>query len=168
MLVNIPVNGCTVFIHKALIERVGYFNLNKPHTSDVELFLKLGLLTKPIHLPLILVKSRSHSEQATFRNRKQHIYESNLFGIDSLKLIPEDLLLTSSGLLNPSEVYKRLAIVWARKGFITASNEALKYYRSRNRDLSFYLFLRIFCLANYLYRIGRRKILKIVRNHFQK
>jgi glycosyltransferase involved in cell wall biosynthesis len=163
MLVNVPVNGCTVLIHKTLLDKVGGFNIMKPHTSDVELFLKLGLFVNPFHLPFILIKSRSHSKQATFRNRKQHLYESNLYGIDALKMIPEEILLKSSALNTMSEVYKHLGILWARKGYIAASNEALKYYNSCSKKSFHYIYLKVICTGKYLFRIFRRRIVRIIR-----
>ncbi len=163
MLVNIPVNGCTVLIHKSLLQRVGYFTLNKPHTSDVELFLKLGLLVDPYHLPTILVKSRSHGEQATFRNIKQHKYESNRYGIDALNLIPSKILLQSSGNRKLGDIYKYIALLWARRGFIYASFEALKFYRQETNNYINYLFIKIFCTISYFMKLLRRRIVRIIK-----
>ncbi len=164
MLVNIPVNGCTVLIHKSLLEGVGRFTLNKPHTSDVELFLKLGLMVDPYHLPMVLIKSRSHGEQATFKNYKQHLFESNQYGIDSLKLIPSDKLLASSGKRDLACVYRELAIIWSKRGFLNAAQKSIYLYSKsrKNRFLKFQLFF--VCVFWYLRVSLKRRIKKVITN----
>lgn len=164
MLVNIPVNGCTVLIHKKLLERAGYFSLDKPHTSDVELFLKLGLWTEPFHYPFILVKSRCHSEQATLKNLKRHTYESSLYGIEALKMVSGEILLKSSGLGSLSDIYKNLAVSWAEKGLPISTKAALIYYKNSTNKYLDYLNLRIICTMKFIFRIIRRKIVKIIRD----
>lgn len=162
MLVRIPVNGCTVLIHKSMLERVGLFTLDKPHTSDVELFLKLGLITQPYHFPRVLIQSRSHSQQATFRNKKRHYFESNQYGLEALKLVPKDILLASSRKSRIDKVYVELAKIWAKKGFYNASCVSINYYKKNNSQKIYPFYLKLLCFSLSSIKTIKRRLSYII------
>jgi glycosyltransferase involved in cell wall biosynthesis len=163
-LFNITINGCTTLVRKQHLYELGLFNTSRPHTSDVELFLKLALKYSAIHVPEFLIKSRSHPNQATLKHFKYHVFESNLFLCDSLALVPAVILVEGSTIKDPSYIYKTIAYNYARKGFKKASLRGLDLYRKYNTSVLLYCFHLFSCILLYNYRILRRKFVSLVKN----
>jgi glycosyltransferase involved in cell wall biosynthesis len=127
LLTASPINGCTALIPKKAFYEVGMFNENRPHTSDVELFFNMAEKHKFVHIPQVLIKSRTHVEQMTQTKSAYHNFESNLFLIYGLENIKRSEL-AETGRKYP-EVLLYLARNWAsrgyRKAFLTALNSNL-------------------------------------------
>lgn len=162
------INGCTVMIHRQTLLELGLFNIERPHTSDIELFVRLGLENTPIRIHLPLVKSRAHQKQASITRRKYHEYELGLFGKSVLSIVDGEKLRdlgTSSGYAKP---YQRLARSWSNLGNWYASSAAIKMSAEKELHWSGAFLLNIECRLRYLYRKSRREISRFARSQMPK
>jgi len=148
LLISSPINGCTVLIPKVAFYEVGFFNLERPHTSDYELFFKMADKYSFIHIPEVLVKSRTHKDQMTFVKASYHKYESNLFLLFGLNNISTSELL-ATGEKYPI-IYLQIAKSWSKRGYYNAFKSALKAFHQANGKLSKLIKSVIICYLLYL------------------
>lgn len=160
------INGNTVLIPKALLEECGGFNEKRPHSSDVELFFKLSRVCEFIYVNKVLAYSRVHPEQATWKRYSYHIYESNLYMIDSLNSLTVKDLLAISNYENIAVVLRSLAIKWSSVGYKAAYMMAL--YRLFNEVKGTWLSqfsLSLRCRSLYIRKVARRRLRAIVSSY---
>lgn len=65
LIVSDPVNGCTVLIPKTCFDVSGLFNEGLRTTQDYDMWFRLSRNYRFVHIPRILLKSRTHPEQGT-------------------------------------------------------------------------------------------------------
>lgn len=82
------INGCTVLLDRALLERHGGFDIGLPTTQDYELWWRLALHYPFVHVPGALVRHRVHEGQGS-RGRR-HIEEASLLWMEMLERVPEE------------------------------------------------------------------------------
>ncbi len=157
------INGCTVMIHKQSLMEQGLFNTERPHTSDIELFVKLGLNNIPIRVEQPLVKSRAHQQQASITRRKYHEYELGLFGRSILSIVDKEKLRILGEACGISKPYQRLARSWSNMGIWRASSSAIAKSMQHELHWSSSFLLYIECGLRYLYRKSRREISRWVK-----
>lgn len=143
-------NGNSLLIHADLLKKEGNFNLNRPHTSDVELFFNLSRYSNFYYINEELVYSRVHKNQATFRNYKYHIYESNIFLIDSLNKLTNNEIVKFSDFNKLEEVLTDLSINWSKRGYKYAYKIAL-FRLFNSTSLSFFEKLKLLVYCRFLY-----------------
>lgn len=68
------VNGCTVFVPRALFDEVGRFDETLPTTQDYDLWNRMVGRAPFLHLPEILIESRQHPAQGS--RRMEHRQEA--------------------------------------------------------------------------------------------
>ncbi|KQQ14149.1 hypothetical protein ASF53_09980 [Methylobacterium sp. Leaf123] len=89
------INGCTILLDRALLERHGSFDIGLPTTQDYELWWRLALHYPFIYVPGALVRHRVHEGQGS-RGRR-HIEEANLLWMEMLEQVPEEQARAHSG-----------------------------------------------------------------------
>jgi hypothetical protein len=62
-LLNGSINGCTVFVPRTAFDRIGLFDLKMRHTQDYDLWKRMGAMYSFVHLPKVLVRTRTHPKQ---------------------------------------------------------------------------------------------------------
>lgn len=163
LLTASPINGCTALIPRKAFFEIGLFNIKRPHTSDVELFFNMGAKLTFVHIPHILLKSRSHNEQMTHQRAGYHKFESNLFLIYGLENITQaELIKANKGY---PEVFLFIARNWASRGYRTAFITALKYYITAGGN-HFKCYIISFLCQIYLAKKNIKKCLKFLINRF--
>ena len=90
------IHGCSLLIHKSHFEHVGLFDVNLPTTQDYDLWFKIFRNSDVRYLPQILVKSRVHSEQGSFKV-KNHLDECSELWINLMNSLTEEEMLKISG-----------------------------------------------------------------------
>lgn len=89
------INGCTVLLDRALLERHGGFDIGLPTTQDYELWWRLALHYPFVHVPGALVRHRVHVGQGS-RGRR-HIEEASLLWMEMLERVPEEMAREHAG-----------------------------------------------------------------------
>ena len=115
-------NANTLLVHKDLLEKVGFFNINRPHTSDVELIFRLSLIANFIYLPKSLVKNRRHDKQATKQKQKYHHYETDLYILWAITFLNDDQFKIIANNQNLKEVYMDLILFLSSRNFNLSMN----------------------------------------------
>jgi hypothetical protein len=128
-----PINGCTAIIPRKAFYDIGFFNNNRPHTSDVQLFFDLAEKYNFIHLPKVLIRSRVHSGQMTHKKSVYHNKESNLFLIYCLQKIKRTEL-NNYGEIYPN-FYLKISLNWAGRGYRKAYLYSLNSFRNSGGEL---------------------------------
>ncbi len=82
------INGCTVLLDRALLERHGDFDTGLPTTQDYELWWRLALHHPFVYVPGALVRHRVHPGQGS-RGRR-HVEEASLLWMEMLERVPEE------------------------------------------------------------------------------
>ncbi|MBB2961778.1 glycosyltransferase [Methylobacterium sp. R2-1] len=89
------INGCTVLLERALLERHGGFDIGMPTTQDYELWWRLAMHYPFVYVPGTLVRHRVHAGQGSLGRR--HIEEANLLWMEMLEQVPEEKARSHSG-----------------------------------------------------------------------
>lgn len=89
------INGCTVLLDRELFDRHGNFDLGLPTTQDYELWWRLALHHRFVHVPGTLVRHRVHEGQGS-RSRR-HIEEASLLWMEMLETVPEQMAVSHAG-----------------------------------------------------------------------
>jgi glycosyltransferase involved in cell wall biosynthesis len=148
MMITSPVNGCTVLIPGKAFSSIGLFKISRPHTSDCELFFNMASVYSFIHIPEILIQSRTHKQQMTIQKASYHNSESNLFLLYGLKNLTRDELV-ATGEKYPN-IYLKIAENWAGRGYIKASLSALKAYQNSEKNYMALLMASLNCMFLYI------------------
>jgi glycosyltransferase involved in cell wall biosynthesis len=118
---NSFLHGCSLLIPKEAFDDFGGFNEELLTTQDYDLWVKMSIKYRFVHLKKILIKSRIHTQQGS--NKDIHVKEVEIFYLNILKIIDLSLIpalyktTSYQYLINLSEIYKT-------KGFLTASQTA--------------------------------------------
>ncbi len=116
-------HGCTLLIPKAAFNDCGKFNESLLVTQDYDLWFRMSIQYDFVHIPVKLVKSRSHNEQGSIKLKKFFINECN------------KLLINFAQNLKPAEIqqstnssaglgYAQIAASMWYRGFFPAGNKA--------------------------------------------
>ncbi len=89
------INGCTILLERALLERQGGFDVGLPTTQDYELWWRLALHYPFVYVPGALVRHRVHEGQGS-RGRR-HIEEASLLWMEMLERVPEEMARSHAG-----------------------------------------------------------------------
>ncbi|MGE5664250.1 MAG: glycosyltransferase [Deltaproteobacteria bacterium] len=129
LVVDIPVNGCTVLVPKACFDAAGTFDETLRISQDYDLWFRLAGRYEFVHVPEILVGSRLHPGQGTNVLRDVCRDEGNRTFARFLDAIAAD-----PGPLSPSRVARfffKAAIRLKRRGYVSASEHALALFVER-------------------------------------
>lgn len=155
LMMSRPINGCSLLIPKEVFESVGNFNLKRPHTSDVELFFKMGLSNTFVPLKGIYVQTRIHAGQMTYQHYKYHMKECDLNATDSLlSLTDNDKILFTR---YDKHYLQTFALILSKGGYRKSYLLAIKKIESTYIQKQI---LYIKCLFFYI----KKRIKQIIKN----
>jgi glycosyltransferase involved in cell wall biosynthesis len=159
-------NGISVLIPKVALEEIGMFNEKHPLTSDVELFFDLSLKYPFYYSDEVLVASRSHKGQMTYRRYNDHHNEIDSFLIESINKLTKEDLVKISEKENFESVISYLAKIWSKAGYKTAYTTILKRLKKNSViDSINYLKVKLDCLLLYNWKSVKRSIKRLLFNY---
>jgi glycosyltransferase involved in cell wall biosynthesis len=159
-------NGISVLIPKVSLEEVGMFNEMHPLTSDVELFFDLSLKYPFYYTDEVLVASRSHKGQMTYRRYNEHQKGINFFLMDSIDKLTNEDLVKISGRENYESVIIYLAKIWSKAGHKKAYLMLLKRLKQNSLlEVVNYLKVKLDCLLLYNWKSIKRSIKRLFLNY---
>ncbi|MDQ0232508.1 glycosyltransferase family 2 protein [Metabacillus malikii] len=74
-LESCPINGCTVMMHRNVIESIGTFNEQLKFTQDYEYWLRVALEHPIYYLPVALTNYRTHEQMGSIVYREEQMTE---------------------------------------------------------------------------------------------
>lgn len=116
-------HGCTLLIPRQAFKRVGGFNEKLRTTQDYDLWFRMAKEFSFVHIPEVLVKARSHSDQGI--NRMSDIHQSECTTLLTgfvLDLSAQEITSATSKLLDDS--YLEIAVSMFNRGFHEAGHVA--------------------------------------------
>jgi len=119
-------HGCTLLIPRRAFEKVGGFNENLRTTQDYDLWFRMAKEFKFVHIPELLVKARSHSEQGSHKMAGIALRECNqlLSGFVN-GLEPWEIISATNEPL--AESYAKIASSMFERGFDEVGILAVKF-----------------------------------------
>lgn len=87
------IHGCSLLIAKSFFEKYGLFDESLKTTQDYDLWFKMIRHEKFIHIPQILIQSRQHPEQDTFKHPETN-KEANILWIMMMKSLSKEEMLS--------------------------------------------------------------------------
>ncbi len=165
LIVSSPIHGCTVLIPKICFDTVGLFNEQLRSTQDVDIWFRMVKNFQFKHLPEILIKSRYHDEQGSFKILS-HRDECNHLYITYVKKIHESSTLQDIPSL--SRFYIELAFGLTKKELFEAASAALKISKTHlKQDLMLVRLINKFyvlgCRISFIFRYFRGVIVSTIR-----
>ena len=116
-------HGCTLLIPRRAFEKVGGFNENLRTTQDYDLWFRMAKEFLFIHIPEVLVKARSHSDQGTRKMAVVALEEANALLCKFIReLSPQELTSATGKTLIAS--YEQIASNMFQRGFLKAGHLA--------------------------------------------
>ena len=128
-------HGCTLLIPKAAFEKHGRFDESLRTTQDYDFWFKIAGDFEFLHLPGIVVRSRSHEEQGTHKFRELHVAEVN----DLLSRFVENLTdeqIRNGSSLPPCLGCHVIADAFYARGFKAAGHRATQLAGEKLRKLA--------------------------------
>ena len=126
LITSHKIHGCTLLIPKECFEKYGYFNEKLMTVQDYELWFRFAKQYKFIHIPRVLIKSRLHKSQGSYKLNSIKVKETNLYYKWAIeKLLKEDN--------RNSKIYLKFIILlvfikFRLKGYDEASSFAFKKF----------------------------------------
>jgi len=129
-------HGCTLLIPKAAFEKCGTFDENLKTTQDYDLWFRMAKEYQFVHLPVALVKSRSHSEQGSIKMERVALTECNKLLLNFVKSLSSIEL--QEACHSQALGYARLASSMWYRGFVLAGRDSthLSIQMSKNAPLN--------------------------------
>lgn len=94
---NSYMHGCSLLIPRELFKKYGTFDLEKKYTQDYNMWFKLASKVAFIHCRKILVKSRIHQEQDSFKMAEGKKWESDSLREQFVSELSKEEILGYSG-----------------------------------------------------------------------
>lgn len=114
--VDNKINGCSLLIPKVCFDKCGVFDLELLTSQDYDLWFKIGEKYTFVHQPEVLISSRKHQGQTTYRLQKRMKQECNDLFLRFVKeLSDEEFVLGEK--LPQSLIFAKVAAIFALKGF---------------------------------------------------
>lgn len=154
LTVEKKLHGCTLLIPKSAFKKVGSFNENLRVTQDYDLWFRMANEYSFIHVSEVLVKSRSHLDQGSFKMADIAISECNdLFTTFIRELGPQEIVCASGMPLGRS--YAKIAAHMFSRGFSNAGIVAEEYAKINSSSLAT-IFRNMGYFGNHLIRMVRK------------
>ena len=123
------INGCTLLIPAHLLRAAGGFDPTLRTTQDYELWFRLAKDHRFVHLPMVLVASRSHQQQGIFTQSTRALRECQALHAKFAKELRE-VDLPSATTEGRSRLYAKMARIYTARGFVDAARIARARARS--------------------------------------
>ena len=134
---DVGVNGCSLLIPKAALEKVGGFNTDLPVTQDYDLWFRLSKYYDFVLLKKSLVISRRHDGQDSVRKMELMLKAGDKLHYDFLYAISMDRFHDFMSNGGEDKIWQEYAI-YKDANFVRTSSmilrNILEYYRKHNRD----------------------------------
>lgn len=139
MTTTSALHGCTLLIPRLALEQNGGFNENLRTTQDYDLWFRLAEIFHFVHVPMALVKARSHSNQGSIRMASTAFKESSELLTRFVSSLTVEEITSGSG-QSIGSAYLTIASCMWRRGFRRTGTcsglLAYKYGVSRSRIYS--------------------------------
>lgn len=129
-------HGCTLLIPKAAFVESGVFNEGLRTTQDYDLWFRMADKFQFVHVPRVLVKARSHSDQGSIKMAATALAECNAL-LAQFATDLTDSELSSATRQTPAAAYAGLAAGMWHRGFRQAGRVAAHLAWKRARRSSF-------------------------------
>lgn len=106
LTISHPIHGCTALVPKRCFEEFGFFDETLRTTQDYDMWFRMAKKYRFVHMPIKLIKSRSHAQQGTRAMKALRIAECNDLFIKFLKELSEEEMSAGKN--------KRLGLSYAR------------------------------------------------------
>jgi glycosyltransferase involved in cell wall biosynthesis len=151
-------HGCTLLIPKIAFKKVGSFNESLQTTQDYDLWFRMAKELSFIHIPEVLVKARSHSEQGSYKMADIALAECNELLSNFIRDLEHQEIISATN--KPlTEAYAEIASSLFKRGFDDAGFLAEKFAKqtdiTRNKKLAA-LIRKMKYLENRLINVGRK------------
>lgn len=118
-------HGCTLLIPRVAFTEYGGFDESLRTTQDYELWYRLAGTYRFRHLPQVLVKARSHSEQGSIKMATTALAECNtLLSQFTIALTEGELI--AGGHCSQATAYAEISASLWRRGFLSAATTAAR------------------------------------------
>lgn len=114
-------HGCTLLIPRSAFEKCGCFNEGLRTTQDYELWFRMAEKYRFVHVPDVLVKARSHSNQGSLNMSKLAFKESCVLHTNFVRSLTVKEI-TSAESRPIGAAYLTIASCMWRRGFVEAGN----------------------------------------------
>jgi len=127
LVTDIPVNGCTVLVPRRCFQQSGMFDERLKATQDYDLWFRMARRYPFVHVPEVLLRSRTHAGQGTRRMTSTCFAEGNANFTQWL----DEIALDQSPSPDPAltRFFFRAAVRLKRRGYLPAAEHALLLYR---------------------------------------
>jgi len=127
LITDIPVNGCTVLVPRRCFEQAGLFDERLKVAQDYDLWFRMARRYPFIHVPEVLLRSRTHAGQGTRRMTSTCFAEGNANFTQWL----DEIALDQSPSPDPAltRFFFRAAVRLKRRGYLPSAEHALSLYR---------------------------------------
>jgi len=166
LILDYPINGCTVLLPKKCFNKVGLFNEGLITTQDYDMWYRLSRKYEYFYIPEVLVSSRIHPNQNTNLINDIHRQEVNDFYINTLNKITEKEVI-DSGIKSIRLFYLNAAINLKRRFFQKSSEYSFYLANSKSDKNNFKYLLKItiyflnFYFVNKVFNFIKRKFFNI-------
>jgi glycosyltransferase involved in cell wall biosynthesis len=128
-------HGCTLLIPKLAFDRHGSFDESLRTTQDYDLWFRIAEDFDFLHLPGVVVRSRSHEQQGTRKLRDVALAEANNLLSRFVEKLTEEQIRNGSS-LHPYLGYHAIADTFYTRGFETAGRRATQLADEKLRALA--------------------------------
>ena len=128
-------HGCTLLIPKLAFDRHGSFDESLRTTQDYDLWFRIAEDFDFLHLPGVVVRSRSHEQQGTRKLRDVALAEANNLLSRFVENLTEEQIRNGSS-LHPYLGYHAIADTFYTRGFETAGRRATQLADEKLRALA--------------------------------
>jgi len=153
LITTCSLHGCSLLIPMHAFQECGNFNEHLRHTQDYDLWFRMSMKYKFVHIPYCLVKSRQHSEQDSIKMAGSAHYEhENLYFNFILQLSSKDLCLNEFG--TESRAYAFLAKTMTSRSLNKAAKLARKkalIFLSINKGITEFIGVYYLIAINFIY-----------------
>jgi glycosyltransferase involved in cell wall biosynthesis len=115
------VNGCTLLIPKKAFDDCGVFDVALRYTQDYDLWFRFAAKYRFIHVPQVLVKSRSHPGQDSLKLKDNAMREVDRLVLGFAKALSQEELRRNTG-CSPAVAYALIATKSRLRGIHEAEN----------------------------------------------
>ena len=128
-------HGCTLLIPKTAFAECGVFDENLRTTQDYDLWFRMAGKFRFVHIPQVLVRARSHSDQGSVKMADTALAECNVMLSRFATSLTDDEL--SSPARTPAGAYAEIAASMWHRGFRQAGRAAARLALARTKGGSF-------------------------------
>ena len=128
-------HGCTLLIPKAAFDKHGQFDESLRTTQDYDFWFRIAEDFDFLHLPGIVVRSRSHEEQGTRKLRDVALAEANNLLSRFVESLTDDQIINGSS-LPPYLGCHVIADTFYARGFEEAGHRAMRLAADKLRPLA--------------------------------